>query len=236
MGICGWFVYGDGKCDMRDTAVSGGVLWMTRDTLLICCLMPGFSIHNTTCPPVTFKKIKTTAAIIAFFLHMWLLLVCVETSLLFFCVCVDLDVCSRVAYGSFSLFSQRIKIQPHLQFVLIKQGLHLRAPISCWCLFPFAIYFIPARTTTTTTPCPLNTPTSFSKQKINRLEVTWLPASSFLLCLPPPFFFFPGRTEEGKKKEEEEEEKKKKKVISSMICLFVSPSAIFRKHLMSPLF
>lgn len=59
-------------------------------------------------------------------------------------------------------------IQTYLQFVLIKQVLHLQAPISCWCLFSFAIYFIPAAP-----PCPLNTlPTFFSKQKINRLEVT----------------------------------------------------------------
>lgn len=59
-------------------------------------------------------------------------------------------------------------IQTYLQFVLIKPVLHLQAPISCWCLFSFAIYFIPAAP-----PCPLNTlPTFFSKRKINRLEVT----------------------------------------------------------------
>lgn len=97
---------------------------------------------------------------------------------------------------SFSLFfcENNKKIQAHLQFVLIKLGLHLRLLISCWCLFPFAIYFIPAAP-----PCPLNTlPTSFSKQKINRLEVTWLPSSSFpyLRLLPFPFS---GRTEGGKK-------------------------------------
>lgn len=98
--------------------------------------------------------------------------------------------------GSLSLFfcENNKKIQAHLQFVLIKLGLHLRLLISCWCLFPFAIYFIPAAP-----PCPLNTlPTSFSKQKINRLEVTWLPSSSFpYLRLPP--FPFSGRTEGGEK-------------------------------------
>lgn len=146
------------------------------------------------------------------------------------CARVDSDCCSSVSDGSFSLFSVRKKIRAHLQFVLIKQGLHLRAPISCWCLFPFAIYFIPAAPH----HVHLTPPTSFSKQKINRLEVTWLPASSFLFrpCRLFSFLpFFPGRTERRKRKKK----KKSSALWFASLCPRLQYQAI-RKHLMSQLF
>lgn len=123
-----------------------------------CFNMLSYSASQT---PLTFKRIRS---------------ICKQQSLMSFAVYASRAIIflgRRVADAIPSLFEEENfegwgGIQTYLQFVLIKPVLHLQAPISCWCLFSFAIYFIPAAP-----PCPLNTlPTFVSKRKINRLEVT----------------------------------------------------------------
>lgn len=121
-----------------------------------CFNMLSYSASQT---PLTFKRIRS---------------ICKQQSLMSFAVYAPRAIIflgRRGADAIPSLFEKENfrggGIRTYLQFVLIKPVLHLQAPISCWCLFSFAIYFIPAAP-----PCPLNTLPTFSKRKINRLEVT----------------------------------------------------------------